>query len=67
MVGTSNHDNLVYYSLEDYYNGIENTLLLLPAEDGIGFPGILRPGGRRTYYVYGQISGMQGFLVNYDK
>jgi len=66
-VGTSNQSNLVYYSLDDYYNRIENTQLMLPIEDMLGFPGVLRPGGRRTYYVYGEIGGMQGFSINYDK
>ena len=66
-VGTPDFNNLVYYSLEEYYNGISHTQLVLPSEDAYGFAGILRPGGRRTYYVYGQIGGTQGFSINYDK
>lgn len=65
-VGTSNQSNL-YYSLDDYYNRIENTQLMLPIEDMLGLPGVLRPGGRRTYYVYGEIGGMQVSPINYDK
>jgi hypothetical protein len=66
-VGTANFNNQVYYSLQDYYGGITHTQLVLPAEDQIGFPGILRPGGRRTYYVFGSIGGTQGFAIQYDK
>lgn len=67
FVGTPNYNNPVYYSLADYHNGLSHTQLVLPSEDLNGFPGILRPGGRRTYYVYGRVSGTQGFSVIYDK
>jgi hypothetical protein len=66
-VRTPNYDNPVFYSLEEYYNGIENDALLLPSEDLNGFPSILKPGGRRTYYVYGKVGGTQGFSIFYDK
>jgi len=67
LVGTPDFNNPVFYSLADYYNGINHTQLELPSEDLNGFPNILRPGGRRTYYVYGQVGGTQGFSVTYDK
>ncbi|MBP7239475.1 MAG: hypothetical protein KBA14_04580, partial [Saprospiraceae bacterium] len=66
-VNTPNYDNPVYYSLSDYYNGIGHAQLILPSEDADGFPGVLRPGGRRTYYVFGRIVGTQGFSIFYDK
>ena len=67
LVGTPNFNNPVYYSLEDYYNATSHTQLVLPSEDLNGFPNILRPGGRRTYYVYGRVGGTQGFSVTYDR
>ncbi len=67
FVGTPNFNNPVYYSLNDYYNNIAHTQLVLPSEDAKGFPGVLRPGGRRTYYVYGLVGGTQGFYVGFDK
>jgi hypothetical protein len=66
-VNTPNYDNPVYYSLNDYYNGIVHPQLVLASEDLDGFPGILRPGGRRTFYVFGSVGGTQGFSIYYDK
>ncbi len=66
-VGSPAYDNPMYYSLSDYYNGIVHTQLVLSTEDVNGFPGILRPGGRRTFYVIGRIEGTQGFSIHYDK
>lgn len=66
-VGSPEFDNPVYYSLNDYYNGIMHTQLVLASEDLFGFPGVLRPGGRRTYYVFGRVGGTQGFSIQYDK
>ena len=66
-VNTPNYDNPVYYSLNDYYGGIQHFQLLLPSEDEGGFAGVLKPGGRRTYYVYGRVGGTQGFSIFYDK
>lgn len=66
-VNTPNFDNPVYYTLNDYYNGIVHPQLLLASEDLNGFPGILRPGGRRTFYVFGSVGGTQGFSISYDK
>ncbi len=40
---------------------------VLASEDLDGFPGVLRPGSRRTFYVFGQIGGTQGFSIFYDK
>ncbi len=66
-VGTPTFNNPVYYSLVDYYNGVQYTQLVLATEDLDGFAGILRPGGRRTFYVFGHISGIPGFSIQYDK
>lgn len=66
-VNTPDFDNPVYYSLADYYNNIVHSQLILPAEDSFGFPGVLKPGGRRTYYVFGRIVGLQGFSIYHDK
>jgi len=66
-VGTPTFNNPVYYSLVDYYNGVQYTQLVLATEDLDGFPGILRPGSRRTFYVFGHISGTPGFSIQYDK
>ena len=66
-VNTPQFDNPVYYSLSDYYNHIQHTQLILASEDLDGFPGVLRPGSRRTFYVFGQIGGTQGFSIFYDK
>ena len=66
-VNTPDYDNPVYYSLNDYYNGIEHPQLVLASEDLNGFPGILRPGSRRTFYVFGSVGGTQGFSIYYDK
>ncbi len=66
-VGSPEFDNPVYYSLSDYYNAIVHSQLVLASEDLYGFPGVLRPGGRRTFYVFGRIVGTQGFSIQYDK
>lgn len=66
-VGSPSYDNPVYYTLSDYYNGISHAQLVLVSEDLNGFPGVLRPGGRRTFYVIGRIEGTQGFSIHYDK
>lgn len=66
-VGSPEFDNPVYYSLSDYYNAIVHPQLVLASEDLYGFPGVLRPGGRRTFYVFGRIVGTQGFSIQYDK
>ncbi len=66
-VGSPGYNNPVYYTLSDYYNGLSHTQLVLASEDLNGFPGVLRPGGRRTFYVIGRIVGTQGFSIHYDK
>ena len=66
-VGAPEYNNPMYYSLQDYYNGIVHPQLVLASEDQGGFPGILRPGGRRTFYVFGRVGGTQGFSISYDK
>jgi hypothetical protein len=66
-VGAPEYDNPMYYSLQDYYNGIVHPQLVLASEDQDGFPGILRPGSRRTFYVFGRVGGTQGFSISYDK
>lgn len=66
-VNTPTYDNPVYYTLADYYNNIVHSQLVLSAEDSFGLPGVLKPGGRRTYYVYGRITGTQGFSIYHDK
>jgi hypothetical protein len=66
-VGAPAYDNPMYYTLQDYYNGLQHPQLVLSSEDQGGFPGILRPGGRRTFYVFGRIGGTQGFSITYDK
>lgn len=66
-VGSPEYDNPMYYTLADYYNQTMHTQLVLASEDLYGFPGILRPGGRRTFYVIGRVGGTQGFSIQYDK
>jgi|GEM_PF-3113076 len=66
-VGAPEFNNPMYYSLQDYYNGIVHPQLVLASEDQGGIPGILRPGGRRTFYVFGRVGGTQGFSISYDK
>ncbi len=66
-VGSPDYDNPVYYTVQDYYNDLPHPQLLLASEDALGFPGVLRPGGRRTFYVYGVIAGTQGFSIQFDK
>ncbi|MBK8701703.1 MAG: right-handed parallel beta-helix repeat-containing protein [Saprospiraceae bacterium] len=58
-------ENNMYNNLNDFYNqNIQSTLIIIP-EDEKGLPGILKPKGKRVYYVYGQWTGYQGFTLRY--